>query len=748
MMDWVRHDTDDGAAFVVGTDDKTLEQRIKQAANRGDTTPQPDPDDYNDSGGPISRVSDTFSPFSAGLLEHIGLSSHEIANAIRTRIQELYHAEFPVVKARFERTCTECAAEYQTQTETCDHCDADTRPPDAAEKRRAEKLLESVNKEGQSLRDLAREAEQDNWLHGVPVLVLRQRYALSEQATDLPGRKRIIESEPEELIKGDPQTIVPVVDGNRRIGGHWWACPGCRNTDSYSPEKEPGYCEGCGSKLREVYFAELSSSGQTPDALFFEEEILTYPYPIPRLHGLDGISPVAHVWLKQMIIEMQDSYAAAFYDPESDRLPNQFMILHTTNPDKWEEQLKQARENAKDDKYDSPIFANQFSPQNNSPPEVQVVDAMPDELLGQNQDLRRQFKKDIRQAMGVADVHDSDLEDAGGLNNEGMQLEVTDRSIADQQATYVQGWLDDFAKRLDISDHYIDFHHEQGVDAADLQDELRAGMLAEQAGLDATLEDEQVTVADGEFDPQEQPRPDETADPSDTLDHDFGPMPSTQKAYDRREYALDTLERAHKHLTWPELVEQKAAEPFFADDEDVPKFVRQLIEEAIRNGAIETISDALPNRVRKQDVEQFFREKLTQPQGWSLRSLTKDYANRFDVDPDDAVTAIRTQVTQVMGEAREEGFRQQGDLDERRFKVIGPIDGEKTEASWELLERTNPEYADRNEYTSPGEGGEPRSLDELKALFNFVRTKHFPEFNGGTFVAHWNERDSVVEHFE
>lgn len=737
-----RQDTANGAAFLIGTDDQTFVERLEKAASGTTETPTPSDDD-DEAGGPITRFTDAFSPLNTAVLEHLGLHGHEIANAVQTRVAELYRNEFPVLKPRFERKCVDCGAEYSERVDACPDCGGEVREPDPAEKRAVEQLVESVNKEGQSLRSLAKALEWDQWLPGVPVLVLRHEYTLAASG-------EILKRSVSELVKGDPKRVRPVVDENRRIGGHWWACPRCRHAADYEPADRPGQCDHCDARLREVYFAEVDGSPDDVDAYYFGEEVLTFPWAFPRLHGLDGLSPVHHIWLKQLIIDFQDRYAGAFYDPESDRLPNQFIVLHTTNPDAWEERLKGAREDAKEDVYDSPVFTNEYSATDSSTPEVQVVDAMPDELLGQNQALKDTYKKDIRQAFGISDVFDSDMKEAGGLNNEGLQIEVTDRSIATQMHDYVEGWLDELAKRLGIDDWQFGYIPATGPDAEELEGKIDAGLKAEQAGLDARLADEEVEIADGEFDPVdpvEQPgggmgggpfgaAASEPEDATDHSSHDYGPTLSKATPEDLSG-ATDVLFEAHTHLAWPDLVEQKADEPFWSQDEDMPEFVQQLIEEALRSGAVSQISKHLPAGVSRSNVRGFFEEKLTQPQGWSLRSLTEDYAERFDVAEEQAANAVRRQTKSVLDTAREEGYQRQGDLDDRRFKWVGPVDDEKTDASWEVLRRTNPDH-----------GGTPVPLDELRQIVAEARREHFPELTGAEWADSWQDRDTYVEHFD
>lgn len=206
--------------------------------------------------------------------------------------------------------------------------------------------------------------------------------------------------------------------------------------------------------------------------------------------------------------------------------------------------------------------------------------------------------------------------------------------------------------------------------------------------------------------------------------------------------ALRTLTDAQKRLTWadgPDVdngVGQKASDPFWEDSQDVPEFVKQSIRDALRAGAINRISDDLPAGVTRGDVQSFFEDKLTQPQGWSLRSLAEDYADRFGVDVDEAFRNVRIQSKSVLDEAREQGYEQQGVDGERRFKWVGPIDDDKTDASWDVLEQTNPDH-----------GGTPRPLPELKSIVQEARNEHFPDLDA-EWADSWQDRDTFVEHFE
>jgi hypothetical protein len=728
----------DGSSLLVsGYNEGDALSSVEQQLRKTTMTPTPSGDGGGRGGGAITRATDAFTVFGVQGIRTLGLSSHEIGDGIRTRRDELYRNEFPNLKPRFAKKCEECGTELQESpgNDVCPACGNETlRGPDPEEKREAEELFENVNREGQSLRELAKYCEPDQWTAGVSTIVIQYEYHIARNSAFFEDGE-VISKEPEELVYGDPATIKPVVDENRRIGGVWWACPLHRDDVVDCDNHEGGHrrCEECGAELQEVFFVE--ERGRDDDqAYYFRDEIVTWAYPMPRLSDLDGLSPLSGVMLRQIILEMMHRYGAAFFDPDADRLPNQLMILHTTNPDQWQNEMERIRE--EDDPYDSPILTNQFSPNNASTPEVQVVDAMPDDLLGQSDAIKQDYKEDIRQAVGISNIHDSDLSDAGGLNNEGLQLEVTDRSIASQQHDYVEGWLDTLAKRLGIDDWYIDFLPAyEDRDALDLQREVQAGVAADQGGLNARWEDGRVTIEDGEFDaPAEGPAPSDDGDDSpaapDTRDGGtqaadrYGPDPDATAA----EQAADVLGEAFEHLVWDDPTEQQA-QPFWGAAEDVPANVQRHIESAVAR-----TDWTMADQISASTLQPFFREKLTQPQGWSIDSLADDLADQADVEEDYAQTVARSGAARVLTKAKAEAFRE---LEERAGQEAlyywrGPDDSDTSEGCAQLKDLTNPDH-----------GGTPRPLEEFHDLQREVHDEYFEGLAFDEAALHPQERHTI-----
>lgn len=768
----VKVDLPDGSAlFAVPHDPgKAAESIQRDIGQKTETNPRETPDpttdedgqtlDPHSEGGPLQRFTDIKSPLGMVGLESLAKDEDELAKAISARSDEIYRNEFPVIVPKYEAKCSECGVEFDDEDlEECRECgSSELSRPDASERRELKDFFQSVNSEGQSMRQLGKITDEDHSRLGVLTWVLRWRHVTGPRSvgsTSVDDAQEIVARNFQELVRGDPKRVVPVVDGDGRVGGVWWTCPIHRHESVVNAEDYHDgvtQCPTCGCDLREVHYVELEgATGVAPEKYYFEYEIVMYAGHVPQAHGLDGLSPVHLVWLEQAILHWMDVYAAEYFNPHSSQTPNKFLIVHTPNPDSFERQLDEAKDDAAENPYKSGIFYNQVSPDQSASTEAQVIDVMGDEFLGQSEELRKRYENHIRTVFGVTDVFDSELEDAGGLNNEGLQLEVTDRSIAAAQQDYSDGPYDELLRYLGYSDWCVKFVPPREQDIQEQREAVQLLREAAEIGLPARMENGEPVIGDGDAEPPAQgggPDGDPDGGPDDLAvpppgsgdEEDSGGESGNRSADDARE-ALRELEDAQKHVTWRSReadgdVGQKAAEPFWDRDEDVPKFVKQAVRKALTAGAISTISEELSASVTIRDVEGFFEQQLSQPQGWSIQSLTENYADEFDVDEKTAEQAVRSQTSNLLNQARADGY-QEIEADDSRFKWLGPDDDRITDACEWLKEQTNPEH-----------GGGPVTLDELEALVDRANQKFASEYDGNTWTPHWQCRHTFVEHFE
>ena len=739
--DFVRQDLGDGSAVFVSAYDEGLMKKAVESSLQDQTTPTPTDRSSKASSyrepGPIQRFNDVFTDIGSTYLEALGLDGFEIAKAIQTRRDEIFRNQFPLLLPRFEAKCTDCAAEYDSDVDECERCGSDDlRDPQLDQKLEAKRFFESVNAEGQSLTTLMEQLEGDHGRLGVAAMIVRYEYVTGSGDETVLGRPIVEEGEiirktPTELVRADPKRVVPVTDEDGRLGGWQWTCPLHRET---ALQENPGTCDECGNDLREVAFVERPYvRTRDVEKYYFSDEVITWANFFPRQHGLDGLSPVHHVWMKQAILHWMDVYAGAFYDPNSKKYPNKFMVVHTTNTEAWERNFREAQDEAEENLYANKIFVNEYAADSQSTPDLQVVDLMDDELMGQDQAIKKQYKSDIRTQWGVTDIFDSELEDAGGLNNEGLQLEVTDRHIAKAQHSLVEGPLDELMKRLGFDDWSLGFVPRVNRDLDELQQKVEIGKTASQAGLDAEWRDNDLQIPDGEFDAQADAgegmgglfasdRGDGSDDEGDAAGRDQGLA-----------QAAETLTNGYEHLVWADT--ETKADPFWDADESVPERVKAAIQEAIFEK--DAIFDAIDGVDATGRLKAFMMEKLTQPQGWSLESLTTDLEDRFGLSAEKAQSVARTESAAVLNNARESVFDDLEDDvgEELRYKWIGPSDDRTTEACEWLKAQTNPRF-----------GGDPVPMDRLLELEREAQERFFPDLDEHRrHLVHPNERHTFTE---
>ena len=148
--------------------------------------------------------------------------------------------------------------------------------------------------------------------------------------------------------------------------------------------------------------------------------------------------------------------------------------------------------------------------------------------------------------------------------------------------------------------------------------------------------------------------------------------------------------------------------------------------------AFESVGEEVGQQIQdiRETFEDLLEETLTQPQGWSLDSLSDDIAEEFpSLSPGEAETIARTESASVLNEAREEGYESRDDSTDYIYKWVGPDDSRTTPACEELKDLTNPDF-----------GGSPVDMSTLKRLERDVQNKYFTRLDYREHLIHPNER--------
>lgn len=208
----------------------------------------------------------------------------------------------------------------------------------------------------------------------------------------------------------------------------------------------------------------------------------------------------------------------------------------------------------------------------------------------------------------------------------------------------------------------------------------------------------------------------------------------------------ETLDRflldAHRSQIQPETVDDIEKRAWSRDDA-VPDYVQETVLEAIDRGAVfnrfEQISGTL-----KETLEDTLRDSLTQPQGWSLDSITDRLSDAFPgVDEDNLETVARTETTSVLNKAREQGYQDREDSDRFKFYWQGSVDSRTTQLCKDLMIATGVESG-TPETDFSEVPGEPVDIDTLVRLEREASEYHFPDLTFRRHVPHINCRKTFV----
>lgn len=138
-----------------------------------------------------------------------------------------------------------------------------------------------------------------------------------------------------------------------------------------------------------------------------------------------------------------------------------------------------------------------------------------------------------------------------------------------------------------------------------------------------------------------------------------------------------TFDRLYEHVLWSEETDRAL---FEFDPDEVPQFVVSRLEDAVRAGALFGDFDTIPDWAADQ-VQDVMLDSLETQHGWSVDSIAENLQSMaLGLDRHDAEVIARTETQALVNKAREEGYREEFDLDEERFQWVGPDDNRTTDA--------------------------------------------------------------------
>ncbi len=331
-------------------------------------------------------------------------------------------AEF---KPKFKSKCPQCNVEYEKEVEICpnEKCNGQkTIAPSDTQRRYGEIWAECCNLNGQSLEQVIRECEDDiNCVDDGYLLMIPDYYMC-----DIEGN--IIYRSLKEIVRGNPVVMRLIADQTGKPGGWKYTCAMHRE-EVY--EEKNRKCKKCGRKTHNVHF--VAVSGETPIKFYIKGEVIHWSAYSPSMFY--GYPPTLTVWMMTTTLMAMTTYVYDTY--EHRRLPNKLIFIYTDNETALRKSIKTWKDEVKKDIGFSaviPIKQPLTATQRLNPVEVvELIDSLKEmEFIPARDEMRQR----ISALFGVSNIFMADVSTSGGLNNEGLQILVTNRTVQGRQRIY------------------------------------------------------------------------------------------------------------------------------------------------------------------------------------------------------------------------------------------------------------------------------------------------------------------------
>ena len=371
------------------------------------TTPKPaDRTVYN----PGIQEKDTSYLLTSPVIYHIAQQSVIVRTCVTQLKNEVFRRGY-LWEEKFVKKCMDCGKEHQSPVEQCAECESpNLEKPNPEQLKYAQKFLEGyVNKAEQLFIDVLKELEDDLNIMDDAYLVLVKEYFMD-------NNNQIRMHRIKEVYRGDPVTMHIYSNdlGERGKGGY--VCVKHRDRIETS---STGLCEECNSELHPVHYVNRVKG---EEQYFTKGEVLHFSkYSPGRMYGL---SPIITLWNHVTTLIAMENYVNSSYTKA--RMPKGLLAVQTRNIDSMKSFWRSVKEKMETDPHFIPVMGIEAENGKGSIEWVKFMDSLKEmDYISVKDDLRDR----ISGFYGVSKVFMADNSASGGLNNEGMQILVTNRAV-------------------------------------------------------------------------------------------------------------------------------------------------------------------------------------------------------------------------------------------------------------------------------------------------------------------------------
>jgi len=335
----------------------------------------------------------------------------------------------------FEHKCQSCDYEHQKPVKECAECGSqDLNTPDKEQLEYAKSLLQNkyVNNSEQLFVDILKEMEDDLNIMDDAYIVLVKEYFVNH--TNDIEMHRI-----KEMYRGDPATMSIYTDEKGERGNKGFTCLYHRE---FLSDDDCEVCDQCQGKLHPVYYVNRVAG---IDQYYIKGEVLHFSkYSPSRLYGQ---SPVITLFNHIVTLIAMENYVNSSYTKS--RMPRGLLAVQTRNMESMQNFWRSVKEKMETDPHFIPVMGIEAENGKGSIEWIKFMDSLKEmDYVSVKDDLRDR----VSAFYGVSKIFMADNSTSGGLNNEGMQVLVTNRAVEMGQNVYNNYVFPFLTKEFGITD--------------------------------------------------------------------------------------------------------------------------------------------------------------------------------------------------------------------------------------------------------------------------------------------------------
>ena len=333
-----------------------------------------------------------------------------------------------------------------------------------------------------------------------------------------------------EMYRGDPATMSIYTDEHGERGTKGFTCLNHRH---FLSDDEYAHCDECNLQLYPVHYINRVNG---IDQYYIEGEVLHFSkYSPSRLYGQ---SPVITLFNHITTLIAMENYVNASYTKS--RMPRGLLAVQTRNMESMQNFWRAVKEKMETDPHFIPVMGIEAEGGKGSVEWIKFMDSLKEmDYVAVKEDLRDR----VAAFYGVSKIFMADSSTSGGLNNEGMQILVTNRAVEMGQNVYnhyVFPWI---LKQFGITDY------ELILPPSEEEDEIAIMRKREiEVNIAASIKNLGFEVdmnGDGEFE-YKKPPPEPTGD-----------APKEEKAVEKDPYAGTDIDASQLGQMQEEALSQK-----------------------------------------------------------------------------------------------------------------------------------------------------------------------------------------------